>query len=175
MLLQLFITLSGCHFSVLKFIGYVILRGPAHGAFEYGPPTKHNNLCCAAPARKNEGIINDDHNIFEKYDGSKNVKERRKRLDALANYLKENPHFQAYIMSYGGRRSCVGEAVIRGKNAKSYLVKSKGIKSRRVTVIDAGYREHWVIELWYGVAGGSSPTPLETIEREQVILKSCRP
>jgi hypothetical protein len=137
------------------------------------------NDFCVAPAFSNRLIVKaseyksrDEHGIFEKYDNSKNAGERRERLDAFAVYLKENQHFQAYIMSYGGRRSYLGEAKTRGKSAKRYLVKSKGVKPSRITVIDAGYREDWTIELWYGVTGGSGPVPLPTIDRKQVIIRS---
>jgi len=116
----------------------------------------------------------DEHGIFEKYDSNKNASERRERLDAFAGYLKENPHFQAYIMSYGGRRTYRGEAKSRGESAKRYLVKSKRIRATQITVIDAGYREDWVVELWYGVAGASSPAPLPTIDKKQVIMRSSR-
>ena len=116
----------------------------------------------------------DEHGIFEKYDNTKNPSERRERLDAFAGYLNKNPHFQAYIMSYGGRRTYRGEAKSRGESAKRFLVKSKGINTKRITVIDAGYREDWVVELWYGIACGSRPTPLPTIDRNQVIMRSRR-
>ncbi len=114
----------------------------------------------------------DEHGIFEKYDNRKNTSQRQERLDAFASYLKENPHFQAYIMSYGGRRTSPGEAKTRGRSAKRYLVKSKGMKSSRITVIDAGYRENWVVELWYGVTGGTSPIRLPTIDRKHVRMRS---
>ena len=113
----------------------------------------------------------DEHGIFEKYDNGKNASERRERLDAFADYLKENPHFQGYIMSYGGRRTTLGEAKTRGQSAKKYLVKSKGLKPSRVTVIDAGYKKDWVVELWYGVKGGSPPVPLPTIDKKQVVIR----
>ena len=138
------------------------------------------NGFCVAPVWNREIIkesvckSRDEHGIFEKYDNSKNAEERRERLDAFAGYLKENQHFQAYIMSYGGRRSYRGEAKTRGTSAKRYLVKSNGIKPSRITVIDAGYREDWTIELWYGVTGGSSPAPLPTIDRKHVIIRPGR-
>lgn len=115
-----------------------------------------------------------EHGIFEAYDNSKNARMRKERLDAFADHLKENPHFQGYIMSYGGRRTFVGEAKVRGQSAKNYLVKSKGIRADRVTIIDAGYRESWVIQLWFGVAGGSNPVPLPTIDKNQVIIRARR-
>jgi len=120
--------------------------------------------------RKSDSI--DEHGIFEKYDNRKNASEQKKRLRAFASYLKENPHFQAYIMSYGGRRTFLGEAKTRGRSATTYLVKSRGIKASAITVIDAGYREDWVVELWYGVKGGSPPVPLPTIDKKQVVMRT---
>lgn len=112
----------------------------------------------------------DEHGIFERYGGSNTASERRERLDAFADYLNENQHFEAYIMSYGGRRTYFGEAKTLGRSAKRYLVRSKRIKSARITVIDGGYREDWVVELWYGVKGSMSPVALPTIDRKQVIM-----
>lgn len=136
---------------------------------------------CAAQQTSSSPVIKDrarnsidEHGIFEKYDNGKNVKERRERLDAFAIFLKENPHFEAYIMSYGGRRSFLREAKTRGQDAKKYLVKVKGIKARRITVIDAGYHENWVVELWYGVAGGPPPVPLPTIHKKHIKMRSAK-
>ena len=77
-------------------------------------------------------------------------------------------------MSYGGRRSFLREAKTRGQDAKKYLVKVKGIKARRITVIDAGYHENWVVELWYGVAGGPPPVPLPTIHKKHIKMRSAK-
>lgn len=132
----------------------------------------HPRGFCVAQASLNPPITKarerkciDEHGIFEKYDHSKNASERRERLDAFGSYLKENAHFQAYIMSYGGRRTFLREAKIRGQSAKKYMIKWQRIKPSRITVIDAGYREHWVVELWYGVKGGCSPVPIPAINR----------
>ena len=84
----------------------------------------HRHGCRLAQASSNPQIIDarernsiDEHGIFEKYDNSKTATGRRERLDAFASYLKENPHFQAYIMSYGGRRTFLREAKTRSGSA----------------------------------------------------------
>jgi hypothetical protein len=113
--------------------------------------------------------------IFEEYDETKSLPQRVDRLDGFAIYLKENPSFQAYVISYGGRRSCPGEALSRASFAKDYLSKVKGIDRKRITALDAGYLDKWAVQLWIGAQGESPPTPMPTIDRRSVqIVKNCK-
>jgi hypothetical protein len=117
----------------------------------------------------------DEHAIlFEKYDKTKNGEQRRERLDAFALYLRENPHFRGYIMTYGGRRSCTREALRNAEDARNYLVKIKGIAARRLVVLDGGYHEEWTVELWAGTNDGTAPTPLPTVDSKEVkVRRNC--
>jgi hypothetical protein len=56
--------------------------------------------------------------LFETYDQETNKKDVEERLDAFAEFLKDNPTFGAYIISYAGRRACRGEALQRAKTQK---------------------------------------------------------
>ena len=85
--------------------------------------------------------------IFESYDKSMSDKQVRERLDALGLQLKAAPTFRAYIVSYGGRSSCPGEAKRRAQLAKDYLSKLKGISRQRIRTIDGGFKEEWTVEL----------------------------
>jgi hypothetical protein len=125
--------------------------------------------------KSGKGIAFDEHAIiFEKYDKTKNLKERKERLDAFAFYLKENPHFQGYIISYGGRRACIGEARARGEGAKNYLIKIKGIDANRIVIMDGGFYEEWMVELWAGARGAPNPTPMPTVDPNDVrVIKNC--
>src|SRR2546427_10375489 len=51
--------------------------------------------------------------LFEMYDRGTDAKGVRERLANLALFLKTNPAFQGYIVSYAGLRSCRGEALKR--------------------------------------------------------------
>jgi hypothetical protein len=74
--------------------------------------------------------------LFETYDQETNKKHVEERLDAFAEFLKDNPTFGAYIISYAGRRACRGEALQRAKTAKASLV-AKGKIQHRLEVIES--------------------------------------
>jgi hypothetical protein len=102
------------------------------------------------------------------------MNQRFERLDGLALYLKENGTFRAYIISYGGRRSCRGEALWRARFAKEYLSNVKNIDRKRITEIDGGYRDKWAVYLWVGAQGEAPLTPLPTVDRRDVkTTKNC--
>ena len=113
-------------------------------------------------------------NIFEAYDDTKPMKARLERLDAFAFYLKESQNFRAYIMSYGGRRSCRGEAFERARIAKDYLSRIGGIDQDRITAIDAGYLDNWAVYLWVGALGEAPPHPPDIDRRGVKIIKTCK-
>jgi hypothetical protein len=102
--------------------------------------------------------------LFETYDQETNKKDVEERLDAFAEFLKDNSTFGAYIISYAGRRACRGEALQRAKTAKAYLVAKGKIQHRRVKIIDGGYRESWAVQLWNApVSAKETPAITETI------------
>jgi hypothetical protein len=118
---------------------------------------------------------NSGASIFEAYDETKSLKQRFERLDGFALYLKENPTFQAYVMSYGGRRSCRGEALRRARFAKQYLSNAKGIDRKRITTLDGGYLDQWAVYLWVGEQGEALPVPLPTVPRRDVqVVRNCK-
>lgn len=107
-------------------------------------------------------------------------KAERKRIDNFIIQLKNtnNPH--AYLVVYGGRRSCRGEARLRGERVKNYIIRSGGFSSAPITIIDAGYLDQWKIELWIGIVGGPPLTkeivqPLPGIipDEEVKIFERC--
>jgi hypothetical protein len=105
--------------------------------------------------------------LFETYDQETNKKDVEERLDAFAEFLKDNPTFGAYIISYAGRRACRGEALQRAKTAKAYLVAKGKIQHRRVKIIDGGYRESWAVQLW------NAPSALKRLPRLLKQLKKA--
>jgi hypothetical protein len=114
--------------------------------------------------------------IFESYDKSMSDKQVTERLDALGLQLEAAPTFRAYIVSYGGRRSCPGEALRRAQLAKDYLLRLKGISRQRIRTMDGGFKEEWTVELWTTAEGALPPTPMPTIERRDVrALRNCNP
>src|SRR6266576_5597988 len=86
------------------------------------------------------------------------------RLDNFAIQLQHWPLAKGYIIFYGGRlfRGRLpkqGEAAARAARMKPYLVKTRGIPSNRVFVIDGGYAQEWSAELWIVPTGVSPPSP----------------
>ena len=108
---------------------------------------------------------------FEDYDAATPPDTIRARLDAFAEHLKTNPALKGVVLSYGGKESCRNEAVLRGRLVTSYLSKSRGVSSNHTTIRNAGYRDHWVIELWVGSVGATQPPSTKTINKKRVRIK----
>jgi hypothetical protein len=124
----------------------------------------------------NEGSQGNGPGIFEEYDETKNLQQRLDRLDGFAQFLKLNPSFQAYLISYGGRRVCRAEAFRRAQFAKNYLSKVKSIERNRITALDGGYLDEWGVQLWFGAQGEAPPTPRGITGRPMgQISKNCKP
>lgn len=117
-----------------------------------------------------------------KFDEYSNVswKEETKRLDRFISQLKNTQNAQAYLVVYGGSRSCPDEARLRGERVKNYIVRSGALSGEHITIIDAGYREQWSIGLSIGFVSGPpltkeivQATELSISKGEVRILKRC--
>jgi hypothetical protein len=108
---------------------------------------------------------------FEEYDASTLQEKIRARIDAFAEHLKLNPSLRAVVISYGGKKSCRNEALLRARLLTRYLSELHGIPSNRVTTQNGGYRNDWVVELWIGSPGATRPWPANTISRKSVRVK----
>jgi hypothetical protein len=86
------------------------------------------------------------------------------RLDNLAIELQNAPDSQAYIMIYAGRTSRAGQADLLGRRTMDYLTKQRGVDSRRITIINGGYRETDFIEIWVCPPGAKTPQPTPTVQ-----------
>jgi hypothetical protein len=138
-------------------------------------PKRELNNSRQFPFVEEDSQGNSGPGIFEEYDGTKSLSQRLERLDAFALYLKHTS-LHGYVISYGGRRSCRGEALSRAQFAKNYLSKVKSIDRKRITALDGGYLDKWAVQLWFGAQGQSPPTRMSTIDRRSVqIIKSCNP
>jgi len=117
-----------------------------------------------------------------KFDEYSNIswKEETRRLGDFITQLKHTEYAHAYLVVYGGRRSCPDEARLRAERVKNYILRSGVISAERITIIDAGYREQWSIALEIGVVGGAQLAKElvqqveASISKDQVkILKRC--
>ena len=112
---------------------------------------------------------------FEEYHAETPHDKIRELLDAFAQHLKSNPSLKAFLISYGGKQSCRNEALLRARLATRYLSKTHGISSSRSAILNGGYREDWVVELWVGSPGATPPSPTRTINRKQVMISgNCK-
>ncbi len=111
---------------------------------------------------------------FDEY-GNIPFRDEKARLDNLAFYmLRDEPNFIAYIVAYGGRRSCRNEAQLRANRAKNYLVSRRGISAERVIIIDGGYREELTVELFVFPREADAPYAAATVHpSEAQILGDC--
>jgi hypothetical protein len=93
----------------------------------------------------------------------------------MAVFLKQNPDFNGFIVSYAGQHACSGEAVKRANIARQFLISAEGVKPKQLKIVDAGYRTNWIIELWHGPkAAKGKPLSRDTIGRTAVtITKRC--
>lgn len=97
------------------------------------------------------------------------------RFDNLAIELQNAPDDQAYIFVYAGSRSQTGQADRLGNRAIDYLVNQRGLDSRRVTIINGGYRETDYIEIWICPPGAQPPQATPTVQPGEVTPVSERP
>lgn len=111
--------------------------------------------------------ISEDYRLFEIYKESDGIAVGREKLDALAMQLHVELNSDAWLMSYAGKRACVGEAKKRADAIKDYLVR-KGLKAQRVKVVDAGFLEEWAVELWVVIRARTGPLPRPTVKPEEV-------
>ena len=105
--------------------------------------------------------------------GDINCEDEWARLDNFAIQLQRSPHARGYIVFYGGRlfRGRLpkrGEAAARAARMKPYLVKVRGIPSKRVIVVDGGYKDSWTAELWIVSPGASAPVPVSLIPKSRI-------
>jgi hypothetical protein len=111
---------------------------------------------------------------WAKFDEYSNIswKQERKRLGYFIIQLRNETSAHAYLVVYAGRRSCEGEARLRAERAKNHIVASGALSGDRITIIDAGYREHWSIALEIGHVGGPPLTREIVQDTEWSIPKS---
>jgi len=109
-----------------------------------------------------------------KFDEYSNIswKEETRRLGYFITQLKNTNNAHAYLVVYGGHRSCPDEARLRAERVKKYILRSGVISAERITIIDVGYREQWSIALHIGFVGGLPLTKELAQKVEASISKS---
>jgi hypothetical protein len=90
------------------------------------------------------------------------------RLDNLAIEMQNDPNSTGYIIVYGGRNSRPGQADKLGARAVSYLTTARGIDSRRLVLVNGGYRDTDFFEIWIVPQGAEPPHPSPTVQPGEV-------
>ena len=96
------------------------------------------------------------------------------RLDNVAiNFQRESLDIVLYLIAYAGRRACVGDADRLNLRAKTYLVSKRGVASQRVILMDGGYLDRPVLDVWMLPSHVSPPSAMPNIDRKLVRVKNC--
>lgn len=109
----------------------------------------------------------DNFMLFADYREVDEIDAVKYKLDGMVKFLQASPQYDAWILSYGGKRACVAEARQRAEITKRYLL-SKGISSERITVVDAGFHEVWLVEFWVVIHGTPGPIPNPSVKPDAV-------
>lgn len=102
-----------------------------------------------------------------------NCEDEMARLDNFAVNLQNSPADKGVIIFYGGRRFRKrlpkrGDAAARAARLKTYLTQRRGIPKEQVIVIDGGYREEWMAELWIVPSAATLPSPTPSVPADQM-------
>jgi hypothetical protein len=89
-------------------------------------------------------------------------------LDNLVVILQREQQLVGYIIAYGGRVGRRGDARQRGERAKYYLTDRRGLPPDRFTVVEGGYHDRPMFEIWLIPRNGQRPTPTPSVDPRYV-------
>ena len=137
--------------TVLCVFGPTPIRGENHYA------TRQRGLLVAKEPR-----------LWDEY-GNIRLNDERARLDNFAIAMQNEPNSKAYLIGYGGTTAAVKcHGLARAYRAKQWLVNGRYIETRRIIMIDGGFRSEPATELWLVRKGEAAPRPSETVARKKV-------
>ena len=108
---------------------------------------------------------------FDQY-GNICWEDEKARLDNFAIQLQNYPSASGDIIIYAGRQSCRGEARYRANRAKDWVVK-RGVESKRVMVIDAGFQSDLTTYLIIRPKGSAPYDTPRSLPKQDVSIKRC--
>jgi hypothetical protein len=118
------------------------------GSFFYGPAAKDNNLRCADSKSHKESLeeLLARAMKFDEY-GKLSLNKERIRLRYFAAALRQQPSVKGFIVVHNSRaRGVAGRS--RAERARKYLVNGQGVPVERIAVIEAGYTQSPIVELY---------------------------
>ena len=115
--------------------------------------------------------------ILDPFDHYGNVawEDEMARLDNFAVAIHNDPQMIGYIIVFGSKNGCEGEAQRRAVRAKKYLVERRGVDWNRIIWLDAGYLDEAEVFL-EGQVRGATPYPFEhpkPVALSEVKLNRC--
>jgi hypothetical protein len=86
-------------------------------------------------------------------------------LDNLAYHLKylEGPGSRGYMISYRGRRKGSGYYAYEPRWQYGHLTIVWELEEERIVLVDGGYRDEAMMELWIVPEGAGAPEPSPTV------------
>lgn len=112
-------------------------------------------------------------NKFEEFD-SRSFDDDKARFDNYAIGLQNRPDVQAYIIVYTGVGKSAANSDRLAARTLDYLVKTRGVDGRRITVINGGFRQRTGYELWIVPPGVTVPSPTPTVVNPGTLPKPRR-
>ena len=113
--------------------------------------------------------------LFSKFDEIHTLASRDliARLDNVAITFQRAPaNAMLYLIAYAGPRACVGESDRLNLRAKTYLVAQRGVASTRMLLMDGGYLDKPVLDVWI-LPSGPPPDAMPNIDRKLVHARDC--
>jgi hypothetical protein len=117
------------------------------------------NLDCSAQCTTQIPFIVEPRKFDEFGDIARD--DEKARLDNFAIQLQQEPEAQGYIFVFTGtgRRIRPDYAQRRTARIRDYLMNSRGLDSRRITILEGPPRTEPTVELWIVPPGATPPSP----------------
>lgn len=95
-------------------------------------------------------------------------------LDSYAVKIQSRPKSKAYIIVYGGQYRRRGEVAARMSRITYYLRTNRMISAKRIRIVNGGYRQSLMVELWLIMPGEAIPRPTPSLRLREVRFKRGR-
>ena len=96
-----------------------------------------------------------------------------KNIKTLASFLSQSPD-SVYLIAYAGRSSERGFVANWVKRIRDGLIE-EGVSSRRIMVMDGGFREEPLFDFWIVPIGSIPPRPEPTVRRNEIVYPPRAP
>jgi hypothetical protein len=127
----------------------------------------HGNICFAQTASSEVSPVK-----IDEY-GNLSTDDEAAHLDLFAEKLFKQPNLRGYIVAYSEPRRERGSYLRRIYGIGKYLTYARGIEPNRVVVVDGGYRDKFVTQLWLIPEGAEPPPSVPTISQPPVNTSSA--